>query len=700
MPHIPHTVRRGARYHFRRRANLRSLGSQPITLSLRTADPKVARARAVRLAARWDEVEMIAQNQFATARPLNLKEIRSLISAELEDELALAIRDNVGGACLPAEYQDARRVMAEAYRIGGRLSADTLDLPEDEHTRLSAAGWTDADIGRVVLMLRALANPRLLAHATRQRLERIGAPICPATLADGVHHLSAARAEAQERAGHLTSTFVQSQNDPYRTLIKTSAAQLARVADGAAAVASSSPSNVPEFAGGTGCAAPNAISGADASPAPSVFLKPDDRRFSEIISETLNRIEVCGDWGKGGRQQRERVMGTFAWITGDKPLSEYSHLDSQAFVDALQRLPKKMKYGTLAEGPMSRPFEEVVAELPPLTAQTRRNMATVNRDLAIMSRVEGELHKSAWKPASGNARVLDFGEHRHSVKRPGPNNPKRMPWTAPHLRVLFGLPIFTGTGGGASCRLRPSTYGVVSHDAAYWLPLLALYTHCSRNELAGLESNDVVLDGEVPYFFIRNNMTRSLDDETEEGEKTENRCRKIPIHPELRRLGFLEYLGAIKAEGHEALFPELYLPGTKTTGGKKFYKAWQPMAMAVDNALPLPRTRDGKKADFHSIRTYSYSHYAKADIRQTAIDDLFGHARTETGPVNYERAADVLGDDQMLRDRLALMVDNIVVLTAGLQAFPIRLLPLARRSLVGTHQPRQTRSDKGKTKGR
>ena len=55
--------------------------------------------------------------------------------------------------------------MPEAYGIGGRLFADTLDLPDDEHTRLNVEGWTDADIHRVVLMLRASANPRLLADA-------------------------------------------------------------------------------------------------------------------------------------------------------------------------------------------------------------------------------------------------------------------------------------------------------------------------------------------------------------------------------------------------------------------------------------------------------------------------------------------------------------------------------------------------------
>ena len=633
---------------------------------------------------------MIAQDQFAAPRPLQLKEVRSLISAELEDELALAIRDNVGGACQPAEYEEACRVMAEAFRIGARLSADALDLPKHERARLSAEGWTDRDIHRVVSMLRARANPRLLAHATRQRLEQIGAPICAATLSDGVQHLSAARVEAQERASHLPSVYVQSQNDPYETLASTSAARLAWASESASA-ASISPVGGTGSAGGTDCATSGPASLA-AAPIPSIFMKPDERRFSEIIPETLNRIEVCGDWGKGGRQQRERVMETFAWITGDKPLNAYSHLDSQTFVDGLQRLPKDMKYGSLTDGAMSRPFAEVVAELPPVTAQRRRSMATINRDLAIMSRVEGELHKSAWKPAAGNARVLDFGQHRHAIKRPGPNNPKRMPWTAAHLRLLFDLPIFTGIGGGAKRRLRTSSYGCVFHDAAYWLPFLACYAHGSRNELAGLEIKDVVLDGVVPHLFIRNNMTRSLDDEVEEGEKTENRCRKIPIHPEVLRLGFRDYVEAIRAEGHEALFPELYLPGTITRGGIKYYKAWQPLANAVDDVLPLPATKDNKKADFHSIRTYSYSHYAKPQIRQAAIDDLFGHARTGTGPVNYERAAEALGDDQMLLDRLEFMVENIVVLTADLQAFPIRLLPLAKRSLVGTHWARRPRS--------
>jgi len=47
MSSIPHVVRVGARYHFRRRLHFRNIISRPVGISLRTADPVEARKKRV-----------------------------------------------------------------------------------------------------------------------------------------------------------------------------------------------------------------------------------------------------------------------------------------------------------------------------------------------------------------------------------------------------------------------------------------------------------------------------------------------------------------------------------------------------------------------------------------------------------------------------------------------------------------------------
>ncbi|GAO36016.1 hypothetical protein SCT_1413 [Sulfuricella sp. T08] len=85
--------------------------------------------------------------------------------------------------------------------------------------------------------------------------------------------------------------------------------------------------------------------------------------------------------------------------------------------------------------------------------------------------------------------------------------------------------------------------------AALWIPLLALFTGARREELAGLLIEEV---GEVEGIFFlhfRDNKLRKLKKDTCE--------RMTPLHAELMRLGFPEYVAAVRASGAEHLFPGL-----------------------------------------------------------------------------------------------------------------------------------------------
>ena len=59
--------------------------------------------------------------------------------------------------------------------------------------------------------------------------------------------------------------------------------------------------------------------------------------------------------------------------------------------------------------------------------------------------------------------------------------------------------------------------------------------------------------------------------------------RRIPIHPELVRLGFLEYVATMRNSGHQLLFPELRAANAATPMGDVFDDSWQRMRAA---ALP------------------------------------------------------------------------------------------------------------------
>ncbi len=89
---------------------------------------------------------------------------------------------------------------------------------------------------------------------------------------------------------------------------------------------------------------------------------------------------------------------------------------------------------------MSRSFAEVIAELPAVAPDDRRNPTITNRHLSPLATVAKHLATTSWKPRMPGATVTDFGARRIEIKD-DPDSEARAPWTAAHLQHLFRSPI-------------------------------------------------------------------------------------------------------------------------------------------------------------------------------------------------------------------------------------------------------------------
>lgn len=90
-----------------------------------------------------------------------------------------------------------------------------------------------------------------------------------------------------------------------------------------------------------------------------------------------------------------------------------------------------------------------------------------------------------------------------------------------------------------------------------------------RKEFAGLHVNDIAKDGNSYVIILRANSIRGL--------KTEQSNRLLPVPEELVRLGFIDYVQAIKQLGYEALFPDLFSDKTDNDPGDRFYDTFVPI---------------------------------------------------------------------------------------------------------------------------
>lgn len=658
--------RRGKTFHFRRRITRQNGDYRPISISMKTRDPDRARVLARRLASRWDMEMTMLEHSFAA--PMTAAQRSQIFKMAMAEELMLATAHSLDRSTFDdAEEKRRARIYAAAY---------------DEERQRYVRGakptlWDnlDEEDQKIAEKLHGVYVSR---HTTERRImpdyiEKLGIGVSEGNLFDAVKAHYSGKIEAQQRSAFLADPAVLARGDVTAALLDDDFITSLRLANSQGVNARINEATNPS-------AAPTIQIPQPSNDIECPFARRDERRFSEVIPHIIDKKLADKDW-KAKTGDQNRILHIFAWVTGDKQLCEYRQTDISTFVAAYEEAPAGFRWMDHIKAKPQLPWTTVKAGFPEKRGETR-SAATFNRDVGVLQaacKVLGA-EDGPWEPRSGDRLVLAAGK-RKTIDQPDPLDPKRMPWTPAHLEALFNLNLYTG-GGGHLRRLEASHMPTVWHDAAFWVPMAGAYSGGVLNELCGLEIRDVNLDCAIPHFLIRDNMTRSKDGVERAGAKTRYRIRHVPIHRELLRLGFADYVRAVAKNGNTKLFPELYT--IKSGGGTMFYaRAWVNLVDAVDAQIRLPRTSDGKRADFHSLRTYSESILASIDASQAHIDRILGHASDGTGAKHYNRRMHVIGIDKYLEELRTLMEDSFVVVTGHLQPTGIKLLPLEHRSRTG-----------------
>ena len=147
------------------------------------------------------------------------------------------------------------------------------------------------------------------------------------------------------------------------------------------------------------------------------------------------------------------------------------------------------------------------------------------------------------------------------------------------------------------------------------MPLLAIFSGARLNELAPICAEDVKTDAASDVRFI------TVIEDNEEGRNVKSRSsvRAIPVHSELIRIGFLDFVEHTrKSEGQSArLFPKL-TPGPKGGFGEAFSKWFgrYKKSLGVTNESSV----------FHSFRHGFKDALRAAGVNEDVNDALTGHS--------------------------------------------------------------------------
>ncbi len=212
------------------------------------------------------------------------------------------------------------------------------------------------------------------------------------------------------------------------------------------------------------------------------------------------------------------------------------------------------------------------------------------------------------------------------------------------MAAFFRAPVFVGC---RSYEALDEPGPLVFHWAAYFAPLFAHYQGMRREEYCGLAVEDIIVgNGEYPYIHVCFNQFRRL--------KNAQSVRNLSLHPELIRLGFLDYVARLKTLEIERVFPDLFSPYSKSPLGDRLYKELSPIQERL------------------GISPHQFRHFFNNELKQKRVsqefrEDMMGH---RGGSETTERYCDPVLIELQRED-----LSKIELRTAHIQPQPIQLLP-------------------------
>lgn len=319
-------------------------------------------------------------------------------------------------------------------------------------------------------------------------------------------------------------------------------------------------------------AAPHAV--AVPTPAPIPAIAPTALASPTAAPVGISLSDLAGKWEAERRPDRKsievahRIIKSFETVIGKLPASAITRAHTVMFKDKLMGAGK--------------------------TAVNTNKYLTVLNVLLNFGVANGDLENN---PARGVKVVV-----KQSAKD------ARHPFDLPALQAIFSSPVYTGDEYPAH----------LGHEAAYWIPLLALFTGARREELCQLRPEDVYeevyrdKEGQDAACWVM----RITDSDEGQGVKNAHSVRRVPLHAELIARDFLEFVRAQK--GKPRLFDKLKARSSRLEGDA--FGKW--FSYQMRNAWGITDS----KLVFHSFRHCFKDYCREAEIPEEVSDALSGHS--------------------------------------------------------------------------
>ena len=265
-----------------------------------------------------------------------------------------------------------------------------------------------------------------------------------------------------------------------------------------------------------------------------------EKKISEVIDEFL--VLRKGVVGEKLLSEYKVITDDFVEIIGNIPVSSLSKDSIRTYIKTQLKLPPNRR-----KNPIYRELGiEKLLKLKEVKPQSRLN---VNKFLTRLTT------------------LMNFGVSQGyfkdnpilGMKIPIPKiqgRKKREPFSQEDLSKILTPKTFLDWTIDFGLKTKSDKPNPVKlSNAFYWTFLVGIMSGMRTNEIAQLLVEDII---KKDYVWLIN-----VDETKDKSVKTSSSIRKVPVHPTLVSLGFLDYVKIIKSKGNDRVFPEI----TKTRDG-------------------------------------------------------------------------------------------------------------------------------------
>jgi len=270
------------------------------------------------------------------------------------------------------------------------------------------------------------------------------------------------------------------------------------------------------------------------APEPIEPYLAETKLIKEVVDEFLELRK--GTIGEKMLGEYRVLTDEFIEIIGNIPLSSLSKEHIRTYIKTQIKLPinrrKNPKYRDLSI--------DVIMKLKDVKPQSRVNVNKFLTRLTTFMRF-------------GISQGYIKDNYIEGMKLPVPKKEsrnRREPFSPEDLKMILHPKTYLDWTIDFGLKTKSNKPNPVKYqNPFYWSFLVGIFSGMRTNETSQLLIGDIIKKENVWMFSI---------DETEgKSVKTTSSIRKVPVHPTLISLGFIDYVKIIKSKGVDRVFPEL-----------------------------------------------------------------------------------------------------------------------------------------------